>query len=62
MNKYNERSPELPALQDASVFELKKHLIIKEIYNDGIFEECAACVYRIEFQKCGLLHLPMLIF
>ncbi|KAF7350019.1 ATP-dependent DNA helicase [Mycena venus] len=46
----------------ARVFELKKRLIIKEIHEDGVFGECAAYVYTIEFQKRGLPHMHMLIF
>ncbi|KAF7372298.1 ATP-dependent DNA helicase [Mycena venus] len=46
----------------ARVFELKKRLIVKEIHEDGIFGECAADVYTIEFQKRGLPHMHMLIF
>jgi hypothetical protein len=46
----------------ARIFELKKKAIIKEIHQDGIFGECAAFVYTIEFQKRGLPHMHLLIF
>lgn len=46
----------------ARVFELKKADIIDEIYKYGIFGECAAYVYTIEFQKRGLPHMHMFIF
>ncbi|KAF7372308.1 ATP-dependent DNA helicase [Mycena venus] len=46
----------------ARVFELKKKAIIKEIHQYGIFGECAAFVYTIEFQKRGLPHMHLLIF
>ncbi|KAF7334120.1 ATP-dependent DNA helicase [Mycena venus] len=46
----------------ARVFQLKKREIIKELHEDGIFGQCAAYVYTIEFQKRGLPHMHMLIF
>jgi hypothetical protein len=46
----------------ARVFDMKKQAIIEDIYKHGIFGKVVAYVYTIEFQKCGLPHMHMLIF
>jgi hypothetical protein len=44
------------------VFQLKKKAILDNILKHGIFGQTAAHVYTIEFQKCGLPHMHLLIF
>ena len=46
----------------ARVFEMKRKVIIDEIYKKGIFGKAVAYVYTIEFQKRGLPHAHILIF
>jgi len=45
----------------AHVFEQKKNALLKEIH-DGLFGRTVAMVHTIEFQKCGLPHMHLLIF
>jgi hypothetical protein len=45
----------------AQVFKLKKDALLKEI-KDGLFGELAKSVYTIEYHKCGLPHMHLLIF
>ena len=44
------------------VFQLKKKALLNAILKDGIFGASVAHVYVIEFQKCGLPHMHLLIF
>ena len=46
----------------ARVFRLKKKQLTDEIFGDGIFGQCPARVWTIEYQKRGLPHLHMLLF
>lgn len=46
----------------ARVFNMKKKVIIEELYQKGIFGQTVAYVYTIEFQKRGLPHMHILIF
>ena len=46
----------------ARVFKLKKQQMLDEICKDGIFGECPARVWTIEYQKRGLPHLHLLVF
>ena len=44
------------------VFNMKKKVIIEELYQKGIFRQTVSYVYTIEFQKRGLPHMHILIF
>jgi hypothetical protein len=46
----------------ARVFQLKKKVIIDDIYKNGIFGRVVAYVYTIGFQKRGLPHIHLLSF
>lgn len=46
----------------ASVFHEKIKQIIKDICTDGVMERTVAHIYTIEFQKCGLPHMHMIVF
>ncbi len=46
----------------ARVFQLKKEALLQEIKKGGIFGKVRAVVHTIEFQKCGLPHIHLLIF
>ena len=46
----------------ARVFNMKKKAIIEELYKKEIFGHTVAYVYTIQFQKCGLPHMHILIF
>ena len=43
-------------------FHLKVKQILKDIYTNGIMGHAVARVWTIEFQKCGLPHMHMIIF
>lgn len=45
----------------AQVFHAKQQALLKKIH-DGYFGAVAGMVYTIEYQKCGLPHMHMLIF
>ncbi|EIN05535.1 hypothetical protein PUNSTDRAFT_32382, partial [Punctularia strigosozonata HHB-11173 SS5] len=44
------------------VFQLKKKVLLKRIFHDGILCETIGQVWMIEFQKCGLPHMHLLVF
>jgi len=44
------------------VFHLKMESLLNEITKKGIFGRTVAHIYTIEFQKCGLPHMHLLIF
>ncbi len=46
----------------ARVCQLKKEALLQEIKKGGIFGKVRAVVHTIEFQKCGLPHMHLLIF
>ena len=46
----------------ARVFKFKKQQMLDELFKDGIFGECPARVWTIEYQKRGLPHLHLLVF
>ena len=46
----------------ACVFQMKKDALIDYINKHGIFGRTVAYIYTIEFQKCGLPHIHLLIF
>jgi hypothetical protein len=45
----------------ACVFAMYQRSIIDDIYKKGIFGCAVACIHTIEFQKCGLPHMHLLI-
>ena len=46
----------------AWVFQMKKKVVIDYIYKHGVFGSAVTYVYTIEFQKCRLPHMHILIF
>jgi hypothetical protein len=44
------------------VFHLKVKALLEDIYNHGVLGCAVAEVYTIEFQKCGLPHMHLIIF
>ena len=43
------------------VFNMYKNSLVKELIKDAIFGESLGYVYTIEFQKCGLPHMHLLL-
>lgn len=41
---------------------MKKKALIEELFKEGVFGQAVAYVYMIEFQKCSLPHMHVLVF